>query len=451
MIGCRFSRIAASSQLAQAISELVKLSFFQLIDVDENCVRTSWSTTAMLLDQVGMMYNGSRRHLFFAPALLVSGVTTSVRRNNYLRQSEHSFHINETTNGNALHASWLKWAHEESCRKLGFGCWILQSQLPVNFQIPGSMRLTELRQGLPCADELWEASTAEEWRSIYLHRRRSSYMRPMDMNSALQMLTSSGGLTDDVEGFGRLAVVYAIYSIVFELRTVQNHIFDILTSESESHSISTANLQDRLAQVFEILRPLCEHSDALYKTPTKSAKDLQSTVFTTAHHVSLRNFAPVGDLLAFTSAPDDDSEKLQAEHRLLVWSADDNGRTARRAVLHACSLFTSIRNQSCGSFYEPVAFLVATLTIWTYNYLVREPGNNAVPLDNVWGTEYARIWLEDCSHGVCGSLSDVGSINHPRAGKVLLEIAHKSLLQMTSWATSQEFALFIDRLQRKFR
>lgn len=65
---------------------------------------------------------------------------------------------------------------------------------------------------------------------------------------------------------------------------------------------------------------------------------------------------------------------VDAELDILEWAQRDACH-ARLAVLHSGCLFWHIRRYSCRAFYEPMAVVLATLTIWAYSsYASRTAG-----------------------------------------------------------------------------
>jgi hypothetical protein len=183
------------------------------------------------------------------------------------------------------------------------------------------------------------------------------------------------------------------------------------------------------------------------------------TLSTTIHHISLLISTPLAELLTFAGSRADTYEKQQAERRLINWATDDNGRTARQAVLHASSIFTLFRYRSSYGFHEPIAFFIATLTLFSYIHLapvpipkdvsdIEEP-LRTIRLDKINSIEATQIWLEDDSGAIRGYLTDVGNINEPRIKKRLLQVASKSLLRLGAWSWSLGFTGILRSLENR--
>jgi hypothetical protein len=175
------------------------------------------------------------------------------------------------------------------------------------------------------------------------------------------------------------------------------------------------------------------------------------------HHVSILLHWPLNDLLAFIGSQVGHREKHEAQEKLRLWIEEDEGRTARRTVHHACMLFTLTKSNPSRGFHEPFALLIATVTIWAFNQLSSYMSsatvrNNSgierlptVRLDKLRDMGAADSWVEN-GGTMRGHLTDVGNISAPRAGRILLQVACRTLLAMEIWTLSQGFAKVLSLL-----
>ncbi|CAK7220660.1 hypothetical protein SBRCBS47491_004263 [Sporothrix bragantina] len=274
-----------------------------------------------------------------------------------------------------------------------------------------------------------------------------------------------GGLLDGrqvlhhVGNFGRLAIVHAIYQTTFDVRAqTANPLLDVLLEEilSATAAASTATATSAMnGRGMALLQS--QHSPSSWR--------LETSVIASAYHVSLVSIVPVSDLLAFVSSTATTAEKTAAEAELRAWMADNGGRTARRAAVRACITFTLIRERPCHGFYEPVALLMSTLTLWVFNRLSTlllssvtnsgTSGNAAssssaqvtLRLDQAWTAESERAWLEAKNENVRGYLTDVGNIKDAKFRRKLLEVACNALSAMPAWGLSHGFADFLSLLK----
>lgn len=333
---------------------------------------------------------------------------------------------------------------------------ILQCQLALNFDVGSSMRVNELLKPLPCAEELWEASNAEIWLSRF--QNHTMAYDPPGLCSALATVVQMKSVPTGVGGFGRLAMVHAIYQTTFDLRSfVTNPLILDLTGPSLNAVLTMRTWQSRVFTCLENLTPLepvGSHELALLHHNTNWL--LQSNFMTTIHHVKLLTVAPIGDIFFFVSPRSDPTDLTRVRESLLDWVSHDGGQDARRAVLSASIIFTMTRLRPSQSFHESIPFLMATLTIWIYNHLMaplingtREPliergilGGAPVTLrlDQAVTAEGSRTWIESEAGTVRGYLADVGSLHDHSAGKRLLITGCQVLSSMQSWGPSRGFA-----------
>lgn len=320
------------------------------------------------------------------------------------------------------------------------------------------MRLSEMQQPLPCADAIWNAATAREWKSLLLQDQKASQPSTLTIHSVLHDLINHQIIPRDIGDLGLLALVHAIHETTFEMRmALKNPLFKGLSGSSPFlDETKFQNWQVRAGRLLELLSSLEKPVGDSTSFRPREMSNWQSKhcISTSAHHVSLLVFAPIEDLLNFAGSEPNSREKRDVEGRLLDWVADDNGRTARRAVLHACIIFASIRSRSCHNFHEPIAFLVATLTIWTYNHLttaqisgLQSARRTTLRLDGPWNQDTAELWMDGEPEHTQGYVTGVGDINEQSTGKRLLQVAREALLDLPAWGLSQGFAQFLDKLK----
>lgn len=330
---------------------------------------------------------------------------------------------------------------------------ILQCQLALNFDVGSNMRMNELLKPLPCAEELWEAPNAEIWLSLF--RNHAMALDPPGLCSALATVVQIQSVPIGIGGFGRLAMVHAIYQTTFDLRSfVTNPLIRDLTGPSLNAGLTMRTWQSRVFTCLEFLTPLepvGAHEFALLQHNTSWL--LQSNFITTIHHVKLLTVAPIGDIFFFVSPRSDPTDLARVRENLLDWVSHDGGQDARRAVLSASIIFTITRLRPSQSFHESIPFLMATLTIWIYNHLMApllngtcEPSTErghapiTLRLDQAVTSEGSRTWIESEAGTVRGYLADVGSLHDHSAGKRLLITGCQVLSSMQSWGPSRGFA-----------
>ncbi|KAH6698476.1 fungal-specific transcription factor domain-containing protein [Leptodontidium sp. MPI-SDFR-AT-0119] len=456
-IGCQYSKSTAAQRCAPPLSEIFRLSIFHTLEIDRLSVRSLWLTRVMVLDVVGTVYSGDRRLLEVGLTIL-NAVTMQCRRNGYLKGAIPESVPGEKMNDIETNKLWTAWIREETCRRIGYSVWILQCQLSLNFDLPSNMKIDELVKPLPCPEDLWEAPNAITWSSLYDVHRVESSAKDSNLGSTLSDVMRENSVPTYVGGFGRLALVHTIYQTTYHLRSsFSNPLIVGLTGRPLDEGTVLKNWQSRAVKLLEVLTPSKSSSvgdfTSLHYNPSWT---LQSNFITTVHHVSLLNVTPIGDLFMFVSPNAGSTDKSRTKQNLVAWVSHDEGRDARRAVLCACVIFTTVRVRSSHSFHESVPFLMATLTIWVYNQLAHlvfdDLSGSAVDLpvtlrlDQILTADGGRLWIDGKPGAVRGHLAEIGDVHHQGAGKRLLTVAHQSLVAKQSWGLSYGFAKFLKTL-----
>ncbi|KAL2826744.1 hypothetical protein BJY01DRAFT_229565 [Aspergillus pseudoustus] len=464
-IGGRYSRSPGARACVQALAEVFRLSVFHIIELDRLSVRNVWLTRVMVLDVIGTIYSGDKRLLEIGLTIL-SAVVMQCRHNGYLKRTAFEFNAYDISDRHGLEKAWEAWSREEGCRRLAYGVWILQCQLTLNFDIASSMRVNEFLKPLPCHEDVWEAPNPETWLSRL--RERSSGVDTPGLSAALSTVIRKEPLPSGIGGFGRLAMVHAIHQTTFDLRSFfTNPLMLDLTGSSLDAGLALRTWQARVFELLELLTPVDPPRALELTLHHNSSWALQSNFITTAHHVRLLTFTPIGDIFLFVSPRSDPTDRARVRESLLEWVAHDNGQDARRAVLSACIIFTMTRLRPSQSFHESIPFFMATLAIWIYNHLVHptlshmqeQPSSTTASggggvartpitlrLDQVLTVQDGKAWIESDAGTVRGYLADVGSVHDHSAGKRLLAMGHQVLLSMHSWGPSRGFANFLTTL-----
>lgn len=315
------------------------------------------------------------------------------------------------------------------------------------------MDMVELQRKLPVHEDVWEAPTPEAWKPSYL--RYQGHVP--DLHTALRDLKSERDISPAVGDLARIMIVQAVFATTWSVRRAFNNpLIQQLSPLAETPR--RWHLQGQWRSMLDTL--------AAHPMMADESSTMASTVRCQTHHVTLLVYAPLTELLAFAGAEVSSSDKKEVIHqKLLAWVQDDNGRVARRAVLHASIIFNLIRTNSKSAFFEPFALLISTLTIWVYIQLkptldanvqtqIRRASiserekQKTVRLDKPKDEQAMQMWVEDGAD-LRGHISDVGNIAGPGAGQRLLQVACKMLVEMEAWPLSQGFARVLSILSGK--
>ncbi|KAH8660856.1 fungal-specific transcription factor domain-containing protein, partial [Tricladium varicosporioides] len=352
-IGCRYSMIPESGKCANALQELVRRAIMLACERDNSNVRTTWLTQAILLNCMGMTYSGNRRLLEIAMASRSTSVILC-QRNGSLHQSSRLIILDEATEDQVAESRWRAWIYEEELKRLGFCTWIYDCQFSLYFDNAPSMRLNELRQQLPSREALWDAPNAAAWKHHFI---RNQPDQPLYLQAVLEILAHGNPISYKLGVFARLIVVHAVYRNVCDmLQYTSTPFFPPVCSDSK------LEWNTMVLDSLKALKPTSD--DSSY--PQSS---LHFSLELHANLVALLLYTPSAELLLFARSQLSSQGAQEAHYRLTSWIQELNGQTARRAVMHASILFGLIQAKHGRSttFYEPVVFLIATLTLWTFS------------------------------------------------------------------------------------
>ncbi|KAL1633679.1 hypothetical protein SLS56_002827 [Neofusicoccum ribis] len=171
------------------------------------------------------------------------------------------------------------------------------------------------------------------------------------------------------------------------------------------------------------------------------------------HYVSIRLYVPLTRLCALTGWMASERATAHARGELIRWIRLD-GKSARRAVMHAAKLFALLRRRATGSYFEAHYVLLATLTMWAYALLEPEAVDQdsrarassrlpaacrVIRLDAIGDAQTEHWWTVEgiaCAPNVGG----VGSIQGRAGALRVVGEAQRLLLQRGAWPISQKFA-----------
>ena len=106
----------------------------------------------MVLDVVGAVYSGDKRLLEVGLTVL-NAVVMQCRRNGYLKGGTPIMDPAQVTRQQGLGKAWALWVHEETCRRLVCGVWVIALRFPA--QASGWTMLTlSLDPAMPALPQL---------------------------------------------------------------------------------------------------------------------------------------------------------------------------------------------------------------------------------------------------------------------------------------------------------
>lgn len=144
--------------------------------------------------------------------------------------------------GGDLHAQWLAWKVTEERKRCLFAIFILSSLLTTAYNQTPTIMNSEILLDLPCAEELFDAPSAEEWEArgglaaceassisfanslttlLTANRRQSNNFPPSVYNSSNGSGMTPAGSEEDIRPstFGCLVLINALHNYIWETRS----------------------------------------------------------------------------------------------------------------------------------------------------------------------------------------------------------------------------------------
>ncbi|KAH8691285.1 fungal-specific transcription factor domain-containing protein [Talaromyces proteolyticus] len=454
-IGCRYSKIEQSSRCADALQELLRRAIAYTCEQDNSQARQLSMAQTIVLNSIGMMYSGDRRLFEIAEASRNTPVTLC-RRNGSLQSSVGQPSIGPTTQGMLLEHKWQQWAHDESLRRLGFCVFLLDAHAAMYLNLHANMAVTELRQSLPCPDEIWDSPSAETWKVAYMRRywERTDYgdtqgavqQMSLGVTAALSQLRLGKPMAQELGHFSRVILVFALYRSV---AAHQQQIADPFAGQKIQGDQASLSLISTAVRALESLR-LFSFSPGPLQFSLDCHIDLA---------IVLLNI-PQEQMLDYTRSFRMNQCQSHDLQQLQNWVAQDGGRNARVAAVHAAKLCSLLRlNPHPHSFSSPLMALLATLALWTYNNLSLDGENDnearvspqmrlrVARLDKNGNDSVTQAWINN-EPAIRTHITEVGPIPCATSSLRLLDLGSKILASMDSWALSQGLASWLERLKQ---
>lgn len=133
---------------------------------------------------------------------------------------------NAGVDGGDLHAQWMKWKLSEERKRCLFGIFILSSLLTTSYNQTPTIMNSEILLDLPCAEELYNAPSAEAWQALggmaAVDAGAISFATALStLLSAHQRQSGTPSPEDDIKPstFGCLVLINALHNYIWETRS----------------------------------------------------------------------------------------------------------------------------------------------------------------------------------------------------------------------------------------
>ncbi|GME47605.1 putative C2H2 transcription protein [Neofusicoccum parvum] len=376
-IGCRYADSEELLETTLPMTEFLRRAVIVEAEYHFPQERPLQLLQAMLFNEIGLMYSGSTRFLDAA-------------------QREHGRFVEAIRTWNLLppvdseKISWSLWAVAECKNRLAYAIWLIDCMVAYHHDQKPFLCLEDMQGRLPCNEELWDATSEEEWQRLCPKIEANP-----PINEAMHRLYVNKKVKTDLGEFSRVLLLHGIFhetwavakyhrrSLASWIPSAEKPLPENSNSES-SHPSAERSLYLPENPLYSKWRnAACDCIDALHWAANATIAQNSGSEHATVFHlhasrtVLLVPFGEIGALArsmaswaskndrAPTDQPQPLPELTRLEGKVVQWVQKDQHK-ARLAMIHAGALYWHARRFSKAAWYEPSAVYLATLAMWAY-------------------------------------------------------------------------------------
>ncbi|KAL3451425.1 fungal-specific transcription factor domain-containing protein [Aspergillus insuetus] len=499
-IGSRFSRIPQAHTISSVLGGTLRKAMDNL--VEENIHQTIEIPFAQagLLNQIQMAFDGSRQIALkaqFQRAMLVTvcrGLNSRMRREDLLQKQDNG------PDASCHDEAVSKWLGRELCRRLTYAIWLVDCQFSLLANVPPMMSLDDLDHNLPCPETLWDLNVtalsrelSNSWSKISLPLLWIIADRELGFGGAVPLRDALNPLklgeivqSKDLGLFSRLITLTAVFYQWHTATSVnrymlQNHVdqlgqhgsldlrfgdkYGVAVTENEPITskplVPAVHRAQWTRAASETINTICSNITACLKIDASQLMKLY-------HHISILRIVPLQPMCEYIGWMATQQSTTAARESLCAWLRADI-QNARRAVLHAMTLFCLIRRRKSAAHSENHHLFVAFLTIWTFfslNPVARAAGGVGdsepsatndeasssscccIDWDGGVNAGEKERWIQAPGHPRI-RIAGVGDLEKPSGMRRILVETHRILLSDQVWGISRLFAGVLEGLIRR--
>ncbi|KAL2811622.1 fungal-specific transcription factor domain-containing protein [Aspergillus granulosus] len=460
-IGSRFSKIARAHTLSTYMAEILRRAIDRMLEENIHQTIQIPFAQAALLNQIQMAYQGSR-HLAlkaqFQRAMLVTVCRGLSSRN---RREDMRWNLDNGTRTSSHDSEISKWIGRELCRRLTYGIWLIECQFSLNANVPPMMSLEDLDPGLPCPETLWD-----------LNHTRTVRLEDALNASKLAGIVESPNLGLFARSIVMTAIFYQWHTATrvdryilharVEEHSEQDHEFNALFGSdynlpAASHALVSSNPLVSAVHRAKLRTAASETINRICKDIKNGPESDSYQLMKLYHHISILLIVPLQPMCEYIGWMATKQCTKVARESLCAWIHADI-QNARKAVLHAITLFCLVRRRKSPAHSESHHLFIAFLTIWTFFSLdsVPEPGDGDGPTpeelpcccidwDGRVDLDLQERWIQAPGHPRV-RIAGVGNLEAPSGMHRILVETHHILLSDRVWGISQLFAGVLESL-----
>jgi hypothetical protein len=370
---------AAIRKVGYAVQEAIRTAVQVHVEEDNSLMRDLQIMQGSLLQLKIGLWSGDSRKMELAEGFQTVLVTMARRAGLFRRGTYERIVPYHEDQGDVLQNKWRQWVKQESRKRFALHLFRHDLEASVSLLTSPLISYAELYLPLPESEKLWHASTAEQWKALYIQAnsipRGNRQPSLVDCIQDLDILATKEIYVDQRQA--SMAVLGAAWRMIWEYRQLDSSMKDVNNQWSNGNLLMNSRHAEltKLLQCFRI----------------SSVEDAKVTLILELLLMHLH--MSLDDVQLFAGV-EGEEEARRVYPSLVQWTKTS---TARQALWHAGQVIRAARTLRPGLIcdFAAIAVYQASLAFWSYGIITRatEPGPM---LDNS-----ITAWLDGADdHGV---------------------------------------------------
>ncbi|CAK7237809.1 hypothetical protein SBRCBS47491_010156 [Sporothrix bragantina] len=231
VVACGSALFSAAKvwKMGLALQEVVKLAASSAVDHDNQLSRDLQFNQSFMLWVEIAMWSGYRRKMEISESFAFNTVTMLRRAGTFRRNYYAQLSLPDATDdGDAWTQAWYDWVQQQSFKR-----YAIEIRVSITFGRCPVVSVSELSFTLPAARDLWDASSAEEWKARYLAKRTIN-----NSFTVVDGMYNTGHLAAELDnidsGLSALAILYAFWGRVWAYTETRAATYQTVTNNSTS-------------------------------------------------------------------------------------------------------------------------------------------------------------------------------------------------------------------------
>ncbi|KAF2479830.1 hypothetical protein BDY17DRAFT_302753 [Neohortaea acidophila] len=336
---------------------------------------------ALLLNIIGGTYCGDLRLRRYALQTRSKLTFHFDRLRGQIEQSLVESNFSDST------SKWRAWIVQESCTRLAFSIWLVDTMLVTHCDSSPTFRLESVPFSLPCADALWQCENADTWEKLY-----KAQQSPTTLMDTLQKLYYNKRFSIKHTEFVRVLTIHGLFHRLWEVERYYSGTLSHWepSSARQSGAPPFAKVSPWLPAVAAFKtwqNSSCDALDVLHWQANSTIGQMRGLEHPTVLHLHFARvvlLCPTHDIIALarhltstntshTAISRDEVNK--ATNLVRRWAVHHQPK-ARLAAIHAGTTFWHIRRHGTDAFHEAPALGLATLVLWAFSFFTSRKSNS---------------------------------------------------------------------------